>query len=120
MNYKNKISKILLTKDAMVELNEYGTISKVDKNHKIHLGVPVKCEPNISSAADIQSIDKCRGRDKINKHLNQYSLLVMKDGGVNLEIFADNISKLPNTPETREKLEYFWLDVHRLFYRLDF
>ena len=43
VNYKNKISKVLTTKHANVEMKEYNTISNIDKKKHFYLGKPIKC-----------------------------------------------------------------------------
>ena len=43
LSYKNKISKVMISKEAIKELKEYKIISTVDKEKKFYLGVPTRC-----------------------------------------------------------------------------
>jgi len=47
INYKNKISKIMEKSEAIIELEEYKRIEKVDKNANYYTGNPEMCIPEI-------------------------------------------------------------------------
>lgn len=115
---KRTVSKLMTNNNADSELQEYKTISSIDKKKKIYLGPPSKCNVDdieLNRNATIQ----CQDESLIPTQLNKYSLLIMKDGGVNLQQFADNVRKnWKNTPDNKNKMELFWLEVSRLFYGL--
>ena len=117
---KNKmnVSKVMTKKNADGELQEYKTIASIDKKNNIYLGQPTKC--NIDEIElNRKAVAKCRNKNLIPSKLDDYSLLIMKDGGKNLEQFADYVHKnWENTPANRKKMELFWLEVSRLFYGL--
>lgn len=112
-NYNNKVSKILSTKHAEKELSEYSTISTIDKRHQYYLGKPTECQPD-DSEYNRSAIKKCKNADELNHDLGNVSLIVMEDGGINLETFADNARKWKTTPENRRRMELFWIEFHRV------
>jgi len=59
ISYKNKISKIMLSNEAMKELNEYAMISSIDKKKEYYLGMPIKCKVKNTVKA-VKAIDKCK------------------------------------------------------------
>ena len=115
INYDKKISKILLKKYAEKEMDEYDILSKIDKKHKYYLGNPVICEPD-DSEFNLNSIHKCEtfSEDPRNR-ISDNNLLIMNDGGINLEVFADEMHKQRKSLETTKKMELFWIEFHRVF-----
>lgn len=113
VSYKNKISKILKTSDADIEMNEYNTIDKVDPHHDFYLGKPIKCIPD-NSNINIKSIELCQDPQQFLEEFNDLSLLIIEDGGINLEEFAQKIDDWDVTPENIEKIEIFWMEAHRI------
>ena len=116
INYTNKVSKILKKEDADAELKEYKIISKVDNETQYYLGVPIKC--NIKNTQKNKNyLDKCENnklKSAFTHDIKSLSLLIMKDGGINLKEFAKNNK---HTGTNRE-LELFWIEVQRLFHGL--
>ena len=114
---KNKmnVSKVMTNKNADGELQEYKTIASVDTKKNLYLGQPTKC--NIDEIElNRKAIAKCRNKNLIPSKLEDYSLLIMKDGGKNLEQFANYVHKnWDNTPGNKKKMELFWLETSRLF-----
>jgi hypothetical protein len=91
-SYKNKVSKIMQKKDAEKELAEYADIELVDKSHDYYLGRPIDCSI-ANTPTNIESIKKCEMGEELIHNLNDLSLLVMTDGGLNLKDFADKMKK---------------------------
>lgn len=122
LSYKNKISKLMLTKEALNELKEYTIISKIDKNHKYYLGVPTKCKLKKTKEA-LKTIKKCKNLTKKLKNANgkepvsisNLSLLIQNDGGTDLKIFANKLDKLEPSPTNKQYVEDFWKEVPRLY-----
>lgn len=100
-SYAHKISKILTTKEAHVELNEYVKIEKVDPLNYFHLPIPTQCTPNrdqikSSALANCKITTDKRG---------PFSLLLMADGGSDLaEVLWETID-----------VKAFLVEVRRLF-----
>jgi len=122
-DYTNKVSKILLDRHAKQELDEYLGIQRADPTNQFFLGVPLQCKPE-QSLSNYVAIKKCKiGPNALNERLhyihNDYDLLIMENGGMNLHDFAKKMEKEIVTPENRKDLvktmEKFWIEVHRLF-----
>lgn len=114
IKYNKKISKILLKKNAKKEMDEYDILSKIDKKHKYYLGNPVLCEP-AENKYNLESIEKCETfKEDDNYNLNDNDLIVMNDGGINLEVFADKMNERTNSSETTKTMELFWIEFHRV------
>lgn len=108
IDYKNKISKLMTAKHADQEMEDYALIERADPNHKFHMEMPIECSPEQSEAA-LSAIDKCDDFDR--KDIEKYKLLIMPDGGVNLNEYAkQNVSK--------RAIEIFWIEAQRIFYGL--
>ena len=120
LSYKNKISKVMLTSEAISELKEYAVISKLDKRNDFYLGVPIKCKVKQSNYT-IKSMLKCKRLTKKNRNitsksqLNKMSLIILPDGGLNLKQFIDKIYKQKNREQATKTITKFWLECHRLF-----
>lgn len=112
---KTKVSKLMTHHHANEELQEFENISKVDKNKDYYLGIPEKCNPS-TSKPNKRAINKCQ--DFTSKNIQDYSLLIMKDGGITLEEFADKMEKLPKNTKNIKTMEMFWIECHRLIYGL--
>ena len=113
--YDNKVSKLMLHKDANEELEENILISKIDKNKDFSLGKPEKCKP-AKTKKNLASINNCEDFDK--NDVKDYSLLIMTDGGTNLKQFAKKMYELQKSSENQKKMEMFWIEALRLFYGL--
>lgn len=114
VSYKNKVSKIMLSEEAMKELQEYAIISKIDKYQNYYLGVPLKCKP-VNTNQTIKSVSKCKKINIEKDTLNEYSLLVQKNGGNDLKKFSEKIEYLSKTPENTRMIKHLWVEIHRLF-----
>ena len=110
----NKVTKLMKDSEAKKELKEYQIMKKVDPNDKYYLGTPKSCKVDINAYNKL-SADKCRrlkSKDRlIIDHLSKYTLLVMEDGGDNLEDY----SKKAAGNSSLNSLERFWLEAHRAF-----
>ena len=47
------------TKEAVIELNEYKNIAKVDEDEQFYLGRPIKCKLDINER-NVYSMEKCK------------------------------------------------------------
>ena len=113
----NEISKLMTSVNAAKELNEFALIDSADKEKHFYLGKPRKCEV-ARILSNIRSIRKCpSGRFEPEK-IDDYSLLVMKYGGQDLEQFGEEVRTWTKTKEHVDAIELFWLEVIRLFYGL--
>jgi serine/threonine protein kinase len=111
VDYTNKVSKIMTKKHSRTEMQEYAKIQEVDKSKQFYLGKPVLCVPENDDSAK-QAINMCE-KFKSNS-IKDYNLLIMNDGGNNLEDYANKMRYLLNTPENIEKIEKFWIEAQRI------
>lgn len=121
ISYKNKISKIMLSKEAIKELKEYAIISRIDKRNEFYLGMPTTCRVKNTTQA-IKAVDKCKHikkkyfrRTTVKHGLSKMSLLVMSDGGRDFKSMASYFEKMKDTKETINIIKDFWIECHRLF-----
>lgn len=112
--YRNKTSKMSSPYDAKKELKEYKNVSNADTNNNFYLGKPFKCDPEIT-ASNYDAARKCKLADYSTFSLDQYKLIVMEDGGENLDTYCKKINTLDYTHELRNECQQFLLESLRLF-----
>jgi len=108
-----KVSKILTTKNANNELKEFKLIQQADTNEDFHLGKPGSCFPDTNVINQI-AIDECRDFGRFE--IDNYKLLLLKNGGADLAQIKKKFSKLKINNNNRRNLELFWLDMSRILY----
>ena len=114
---KTDISKLMTSANALKELNEFALIDAADKRKQFYLGKPSKCKPD-RILSNIRSISKCPSGKFDPVKMDDYSLLVMKYGGQDLEQFGQEVRTWTKTKEHVDAIELFWLEAVRLFYGL--
>lgn len=121
ISYKNKISKIMLSKEAIKELKEYAIISRIDKRNEFYVGMPTTCRVK-NTAQAIKAVDKCKHikkkyfrRTTVKRGLSKMSLLVMSDGGRDFKSMANYFEKMKDTKDSINIVKKFWIESHRLF-----
>lgn len=121
ISYKNKLSKIMLTKEAIKELKEYAIISRIDKRNEFYVGMPKTCHVK-NSIQTVKAVDKCKHikkkyfrRTTTKKGLSRMSILVMTDGGRDFKYMASYFEKMKDTKESLHIVKNFWIEIHRLF-----
>ena len=112
---KNDISKLMTTVNAIKELREFALIDAADKQKQFYLGKPKSCKP-ARILSNIQAISRCPSGKFEPIKIDDYSLLVMKYGGQDLEQFGDEVRTWRKTKEHVDAIELFWLEAIRLFY----
>ena len=116
-NNKLKISKVLFSNFAKKELKEYGKIGNIDKNRNFYLGKPVQCQFDENSNTNIAALKKCSISNDISSAPNDLTLLLMEDGGLNLEQYANKYINSGNTKSQYQNInniELFWMESFRL------
>jgi len=108
VNYTNKVSKLLTTKHANTELEEFVIVSQIDPNNEFHLESPTICSAG-TTTSDIQSMAKCK--PVAEKDPNNLSLLILANGGSDLAQFCPKTSSYFKQPE---KMDKFLLEIHTL------
>ena len=118
---QNKVSKLMMKNEIKNELKEYKLIDKADPSAEFYLGKPDSCTVS-TSYSNTRTLDKCKNLletdPKLNIHLTKYSLLIMNDGGKNLQHYADEMSSVDSTPQHKLEMEEFWIEAHRILMSL--
>uniref|UniRef100_A0A6C0KKI3 Protein kinase domain-containing protein n=1 Tax=viral metagenome TaxID=1070528 RepID=A0A6C0KKI3_9ZZZZ len=115
-SYSGKVSKIMTSRHAEKELAEYDIVANIDKNNAYYLGKPLECSPD-KSKYNVTAIEKCKYKKRIMDDFDDSKLLIMPDGGLNLEKFAQQTKRAyhENKKAGGEIMETFWLEFHRVF-----
>jgi serine/threonine protein kinase len=119
INYKNKISKILMKDDAMKEMDEYDIILKYDKTQKYFLGKPNNCDVKITTQ-NIKAIQECKDGKYFIENIDDTQLLIMNYGGENLEIVSKNFKKMKKTEENVDFAKKFLKEATHIFSAIEF
>ena len=99
------------TENAEVELSEYDKIMTLENNEDYFLSRPEICVPKVS-INNLMSINKCR--DFNISSMDDYRLLVIPDGGIDLNQFAEKIKDMENNTKNKKQIMDFWLSGHIL------
>jgi len=99
---KNFVSKSLLKSDAELEKNHINFIKKIDPKFEYHLNTPTDCvlEDNATNKKALEQCSIFNKKDNIR-------LLIMENGGINLEDYSRQI-------KTREQAMIFWIKVQKV------
>jgi serine/threonine protein kinase len=112
------VSKILTKKDAVAELNEFKLMEKADTKTDFYLGKPDICNPD-DTESNKTAITKCEKGDFNPSNMSAYSLLLLKYGGLDLDLYGKHMSNMKLTHITRRDMEHFWMDMSRIIYGLN-
>ena len=107
------VSKLMATEEAVSEMKEYVLINNIDNNKDYHLGNPSKCLVS-KMKSNRRAIRECNISERVFEDFDKYSLLIMKNGGLNLEKYAKKMGKESVNSDNKKKIEDFWLETHRL------
>ena len=114
VSYENKVSKVLSVKNAKTEISEYKKVAKADKKNEFYLGKPIKCNLD-NSQYNLTAIAQCQIGYDVLRDLKGYDLIVMNNGGDNLENYSNKIRGWSKSDASTEKCEKFLLEILRLF-----
>ena len=111
-SYKNKLSKLMLKKDALKEVEEYALIDRADKSSQYYTGNPIHCKIKRTPQTE-RAIRKCSLTRKktMDKVMNENSLLIIGDGGYDLEKWVKNVLKVKNP---QQQIYDFWREMKRM------
>jgi serine/threonine protein kinase len=120
-SYKNYISKIMETKYAKEELDEFIVIGNMDPTDEYHLGEPILCKPNLSNKS-LNSINKCKeiNVNEVKNEPDNYSLLIMRYGGPDLKDFINKHLDTYFKKNKEKRLDNLLLEFHHLLRGLQF
>lgn len=117
-NFTEEVSKIMNKADHEIEIQEYEILSEIDPKHQYHLGNPTTCTPQ-NDLDNLDAIRQCDNSKEIIANMEDYRLILMKDGGNNIAKFADEISlnfsaATSSTSSYDRALGNFWVETFRL------
>jgi serine/threonine protein kinase len=116
INYKNKVSKFMHKTEAIKEMKEYSLIKEIDKNKDLYTGNPTQCNLE-KEPINTTAIKNCQLFNP-KTDLDNYSLLIMENGGYDLSQFAKKMQGEKKTKETQQRMELFWINAHHILYGL--
>ena len=93
MDYTNKVSKVMNEYDAKKELDEYKSLSIISGIEKYAVTAPQLCKPLLDDIF-LDSVKKCntrKVRDVYNRNKSNLSMLILEDGGINLDTYVKKI-----------------------------
>ena len=98
--YENKVSKVMVNREATNELKEYKSISTIKGLEKYAITQPILCKPVIDDNF-ISSVTQCKNPliNNVNKNKLEHSMLLYEDGGINITNFVVNIFKKAQVKE---------------------
>jgi serine/threonine protein kinase len=114
-NYKNKVSKIMLSKYADLEYNEMKAITKINGIDKYIVSLPELCRP-VTDDNFKTTLKYCENKKLLKAIDSDFRLLVYEDGGVSLNQFARDL--LPSL--TENDINIFLTRIHHLLEGLCF
>jgi len=100
-----RVSKVMSKDNAAKELREYNKIKLADPNNEFYLGAPETCILD-DSDTNRKDISECKLL-QVERRIQDYRLIIMKDGGKNLSTFF-------HEPWNKEKLQYTLVEIQRL------
>jgi serine/threonine protein kinase len=109
LDYKNKVSKIMIRKEAMEEYESMREISKNKNINEFIIPQPVMCDP-VTDKTFRNTVKKCENEDFPDLQDEDFSILVLEDGGVSLRIF---ISEIADTLSSSD-INVFLTKIHHL------
>ncbi len=112
-NYDEHVSKIMKTKYAEKELNEFLIIHRIDPSEEYHLGTPILCKPEITNAVK-DDIDRCKHLVDFPADPDNYSLLLFKYGGPDIKGLCSKYLDKYLSTKKEEKINKIFLEFHHL------
>lgn len=122
--YEDHVSKLMLAESAAKELAEYTKVRQADPKNEYYPGYPTLCKLNyklnknkkaVLSKTDDTSVNKCKMYVKNKQPPNDYRLLILADGGIDLTVYGNKVSEWKPSLTNTRKFEKFWIEAHRLF-----
>ena len=121
-DYSDYVSKFMESDEAKDELNEFAIVGKADTKNEFHLGAPIMCNPDINNPDVIRDVRKCSNLNKklLLSNPEKFSLLLIKDGGVNLDTFFAGSMLINYLSKNKDGKDIILIEIHRLLRGLMF
>lgn len=110
-------SKLMKDRDAQSEMSEFKLIEDADKDELFHLGKPSICKVD-DTQSNKDAMVKCRSGSFKPDLVDQYSLLLIKYGGLDLEKYGAKLKEMTVNMANRRIVEHFWMDMSRIIFSL--
>jgi len=114
-NYDDHVSKILKTKYAKKELEEFLIIHRIDPSEDYHLGNPILCKPKLDEEV-VKDIKRCKHLDNFDSETEKddYSLLLLKYGGPDIKALCSKYLDKYLETQKEEKVYKIIIEIHNL------
>jgi len=110
-------SKLMKNTDAFKEMTEFKLIEETDKQQNFHLGKPILCRVD-NTPSNKKAMMKCKNNKYDTGNIDNYSLLLLKYGGLDLDKYAKMMKETKLTTSNYRRVENFWIDMSRILYGL--
>ena len=110
-------SKLMQDEDARSEMTEFKLVENADTNKLFHLGKPSRCKVD-NTDSNKKAMTKCTNSSFQPEKIDQYSLLLIKYGGLDLDKYGKKVKEFSMNAVNRRNVENFWLDISRIIYGL--
>lgn len=91
INYNKSISKLGDATELTEEANKYLFLDKIDPEFKYHLKDTFLCDPDLNK--NEMAIADCNIGFDVLEEIDKYKIIIMRDGGSDLNIWIDRIMK---------------------------
>ena len=91
--YKQRVSKIMKFSDAQMEMNDMQFLAGIPNIDKYMIRIPTMCKPLLNKELK-RAVASCKNKkvhSTYSKDKKQLRLLLLDDGGVNLDVFSSEI-----------------------------
>jgi serine/threonine protein kinase len=110
-------SKLMEDEEARNEMMEFKLVEDADTDKLFHLGKPSICKVD-NTDSNKKAMTKCTNSSFRPEKIDQYSLLLIKYGGLDLDKYGKKIKEFSMSAVHRRSVENFWLDISRVIYGL--
>jgi serine/threonine protein kinase len=90
VEYANKVSKVMLEKNAKKEYEEMQEITSLPGIEKYVVSMVHMCKPRVDTNF-LDTVGKCKNPKLRKNNPKAYRLLIMDDGGITIQQFATNL-----------------------------
>ena len=110
-------SKLMDDEEARSEMTEFKLVEDADTDKLFHLGKPSICKVD-NTDSNKKAMRKCTNSSFQPEKIDQYSLLLIKYGGLDLDKYGKKVKEFSMNAVNRRNVENFWLDISRVIYGL--
>jgi serine/threonine protein kinase len=108
-----KVSKLMTDRAAQKEVEEYDILKNVDPQELYYPGPPISCKADPLDASTEIKPNDCKLL-KNDPNIDNYSLLIYNDGGVDLNVFCESELDTYLAIDPQKQTDLFFLNAHNL------